>query len=297
VPVVCMSGEFDIADGERRASLFAGDFVVSSPRPPTTKFAAAARSVIEQLLGDRPELAQQRMTATEFSALFQAADRNFSHNEKTLEAVSDLVRQFGCDLETTFMSHPALYAFAGQEFLPYGLGTPLYPHRDTWFGAPACQVTWWCPLDSYETSARVAFHPSYWDSAISNSSSDFDFDQWRQTAEQRVQGDVEALVAQPRPTEPLDLAPEIRIGCPAGGIVMSSVAQLYSIVPNEALRTYFCARFDTVTERDLLSGLGPRNVDAEPRGSSLSSFVRCSDLSPIPAELVAHAFTTRQTTF
>jgi hypothetical protein len=57
-------------------------------------------------------------------------------------------------------------------------------------------------------------------------------------------------------------------------------------VPNDSLITHFNALFQTVNEADLTTGSGPSNVDARASGTSLSTFVRCADFTPIAPDLV-----------
>jgi hypothetical protein len=274
----------EVPDRERRLSLFSGDVFVYSPRPSTLAFCSASRNVIEQMLGPDPIWAQQRMSETEFAVLFKAAARSFGHIVTDL--ASTIVTDFGCDPAATFIGSPSLAATTGRGFIAHGLGVPQHPHRDTWYAASPCQLNWWVPLYDLDASSTFAFHPLYWDMPILNSSSDFDYEEWydaNRTGQSLVMTEP---FAQPRPLDPIDLTPEIRISCPAGGVILSSVAQLYSTVPNETLKTHFSVHFQTVSEADLETGTGASNLDAEAQGTSLSSFVRCSDLSSIPEELV-----------
>ncbi|HXP98900.1 MAG TPA: hypothetical protein VN845_02400, partial [Solirubrobacteraceae bacterium] len=106
----------------------------------------------------------------------------------------------------------------------------------------------------------------------------------RGTADERS-SEIEVL-AEPRPIEAVVLDPDIRIAGPAGGLVLSSAAQLQSIVPNESLITYFGAVFQTVDEADVVAGLGAANVDSESRCITLSRFARCHDLSPVGTQII-----------
>ncbi len=287
MPTVYTSMGSELADGDRRESLFDGNLVVYAPRPSTLALIDLAHSTIEQMLGANPQWAQQRMSETEFAILFSGAERNFSHRHIAMELVSRVVIDFGCDAETTFINPPSLTAITGHGFLPHGLGGPQHPHRDTWFAAPSCQVNWWIPLYNLDTSSSIAFHPRYWDWPVPNSSGEFDYAVWREaTSQRRSPGEEANPFAEPRPLDAIVLTPDIRIACPAGGVILSSVAQFRSTVPNDSLITYFGAHFQTVNRADLITGSGPPNVDAEPRGTSLSTSVRCVDFTPMPPDLI-----------
>lgn len=235
------------------------------------------------MLGRQPMWAQQHMTEPEFAVLVEAAARSL--RRLMPELVSAVVADFGCDPDATYVGPPTLVTTTGQGFMAFGLGLPQHPHRDTWYAASACQVNWWMPLYRTDDSSLLAFHPQYWDLPVHNSSADFDYDTWSAgVGVDPVFGDEP--LAQPRSLDPIELTPDIRISCAAAGVILSSAAHLCSTVPNETLRTHFTVTFRTVHEDDLVAGTGPANLDAAPRGTSLPGFVRCSDLSPIPEELV-----------
>lgn len=284
VPIVHFLPKAEIPDRDRRLALFSGDLFVYEAQPNTLSFCHAARNDLEKTLGPEPMLAQQRMSETEFPILFKAAARNFS--QIVTELAAGIVSDFGCDPSTTFIGESCLAATTGHGFMAHGMGVPQHPHRDTWYAASPCQLNWWIPLYDLDASSSFAFHPQYWDSPIENSSADFDYGQWPGPLWNDDSFPAVPVLSQPRPLVPIDLTPDIRISCPAGNVILSSVAQLYSAVPNETLKTHFSVHFQTVNKSDLESGAGVVNIDAEPRGTSLSSFVRCDDLSPISPRLI-----------
>ena len=282
----------EVAEPERRRSLFAGDLFVYSPRASTRAIASATQEVLEELLGPDAIWAQQRMGEDEFTERFMAAAAELSH--VLPEVASALVTDFGSDADTTYVGTPSLAAATGMGFIAHGLGARLHPHRDTWYAAPRCQLNWWIPLYDLDAGASLAFHPLHWGMPVHNTSSEFDYDKWSEAipfGEDPISSDP---LAQPRALDPIDLTPEVRISCPAGGVIVSSAAQLWSGSPNEALKTNFSLHFTSVSETDLLSGNGPANLDADPRGTSLSRFVRCSDLAPLPRELAQRELQRRE---
>lgn len=293
--IVHALGNDEVSDLDRRRSLFSGDIFVYSPRPSTLAFAGASRRIIESALGPDPFWAQQRMPEPEFVKRFDVGARILS--KVVLDLASGVVADFGCDPETTFIGAPALAAVTGQGFLAHGLGIPQHPHRDTWYAASPYQLHWFIPLHDLDSSAAFAFHLMYWGLPVRNSSRDFDYEEWH--AHNRMgqaTGEQMEPLDQPRPLGPIDLSSEVRISCPAGGVILSSVAQLYSAGPNQTLKTHFSVHFQTVSQGDVESGVGAWNLDAEPYGTSLQTFVRCSDMTPIPEELVRNALERRVVT-
>jgi hypothetical protein len=72
-----------------------------------------------------------------------------------------------------------------------------------------------------------------------------------------------------------------------GGIIMFSGAQLHSTVPNTSGKTRFSIDFRTVHLDDLVAKKGAPNIDSECTGTSLRDFLRTSDLSRVPDDVVA----------
>lgn len=285
MPIVHALTDAEVSDDERRRSVFSGNLFVYSPRPSTLALANASRGVLEYCFGTDPEWAQQEMAENEFVAHFNDAAGTLARIVLPLATV--VVGDFGCDPDATFIGAPSLVATTGMGFLAHGLGAPQHPHRDTWFAASPSEMNWWIPLHDLDASASFAFHPAYWDLPVENTSSGFDYHRWRENRRIRLDSGLADALAQPRPLEPIDLTPDIRISCPAGAVILSSAAQLYSAVPNETARTHFSVHFGVVSQADLQSGSGASNLDARPRGTPLSSFVRCSDLTPLPEDLIA----------
>jgi hypothetical protein len=284
VTIVYAPADAEVSDRDRRLSLFAGNLFVYGPRPSSVAFCRTSRGVIEDLFGDEPEWAQQRMSETRFAALFETAAQRF--RSVVTEVAGSLVADMGCDPAATFFGAPSLTTTTGHGFLAHGLAVRQHPHRDTWYAASPSQLNWWVPLYDLDANSSLAFHPQYWDLPVKNNSGDFDYEEWCDAISTNQTFVAAEPFAQPRSLDPIELTPDIRIACGAGGVVLSSVAQLRSTVPNETLQTHFTVNFQTVNEADLESGAGADNLDASPRGSYLSTFVRCSDLSPIPGELV-----------
>lgn len=282
MPSIYAGTDADFSDANRRASIFEGDFFVYGPRPKTMALCDFSRDTIEQMLGFQPFWAQQRMSETEFATLFGGALRNFARRRTAMDLAAAIVGDLGCDPHATYLSAPSLMAITGQGFLAQGLGGPRHPHRDTWYAASPSQVHWWLSLYDVDELSSLAFHPRYWDLPVLNSSADYVY-----RADHELEGAVNPPgLGEPRPLETIVLSPEIRIASAAGGLVMFSSAQLHSIVPNDTLKTYFLVHFQTVSELDLSQGVGAINLDSEARGSVLSNFLRCDDLSPIPDQLL-----------
>ena len=136
----------------------------------------------------------------------------------------------------------------------------------------------------------MALHPNYWSRAVKNGSSQYNYHKWnvesRQSAAQHVKADTRDRV-QPRPEEPMDLVPDVRLVCDVGGAYMFSAAQMHSTVPNTTRVTRYSIDFRTVHLDDVLGRIGAPNVDSACTGTTIGDYLRCSDLSRLPQEATA----------
>jgi hypothetical protein len=90
----------------------------------------------------------------------------------------------------------------------------------------------------------------------------------------------------PKPVEPIELDPQLRV-CPVGGIIMFSGAQMHSSVPNTSGVTRFSIDFRTVNLDDALARRGAANIDAQCTGTTMRDYLRGTDFSHLPGEIIA----------
>ena len=275
-------------DRERRQLLYAGDFFVRSPGEGSAGLAGLARELSEEAFAPHdPPTAQDNMPAEEYAAILAELKPKFIHHERAKTHIGTLLAEAGCDVEKTYFDVPRLRTMAHGEYMKAGLALQFHPHRDTWFSAPYQQLNWWLPVYAIEAENSMAFHPRYFDAAIKNSSSGYDYDEWNRTGRQQAaQLITKDTRVQPEPQEELELDPDVRVVTPVGGVLIFSAAHLHSTVPNTTDRTRFSIVFRTVNVEDLENGVAARNVDAACTGTTLGDFVRASDLEPLPGELI-----------
>jgi hypothetical protein len=129
----------------------------------------------------------------------------------------------------------------------------------------------------------MAFHPRYWNQAVANDSENFNYYDWNNTgrrdAAQHIKTDTRK---QPKPQEPIELDPQVRLITGPGGVVLFSAAQMHSTVPNTSGVARYSIDFRTVNFDDVVNGIGAPNVDSRPVGTSLRDFMRGTDLERIP---------------
>lgn len=279
-----------VSDQIRRQRLYDGQLFVFTPRPSTIALCEHAKAMIEAAFGSiDPRTAQYQMPVEEYVAIVAPLKPKFIHNDTTKRLVQEILIELNCDLERTYQDVPRLRMVTSDGYLTSGVGYAHHPHRDTWYSAPMCQLNWWLPIYEIETENSMAFHPRYWDQAVQNESSSFNYYDWnkngRKNAAQHIKSDTRK---QPHATEQIELEPQVRVVCPPGGIVLFAGAQLHSTVPNTSGLTRYSIDFRTVHLDDVLTCSGAPNVDSNPVGTSLRDFVRASDFSRLPEEIVAN---------
>jgi hypothetical protein len=277
-----------LSDEVRRDHLYSGDLFVFSPRPSTLAFAAFARSMIEEAFAPRdPRRAQFDMPVEEFAAILSELKPRFIHHPQSKKLLQDIFRDFGCDLTQTYFDVPKMRSMAHGDYLKSGIALAFDPHRDSWFASPLCQQNWWIPIYEIGPDDSMAFHPHYWSKPVKNGSAGYNQYEWnrvgRKSAPQFTKTDTRKI---PRPEEPMDLDPQIRLLAQPGGAIMFSGAQMHSTVPNTAGRTRFSIDFRTVNLADVKAMRGAYNVDSAPTGTTLWELMRADDFSRMDESVI-----------
>ena len=276
------------SDDIRRQQLYEGQLFVYSPRPSSIAFCEFALTIIKEGFGGLdPRVAQRMMPVEEYAAILGKIKPNFIHHQKSKEYIQKLLVEMGCDLEKTYFDVPRMRSSTSDGYLTTGIAYAWHPHRDTWYSAPTCQINWWIPICEIVSENTMAFHPRYWTQPIVNDSAKYNYTEWNKTfrynAAQYLKEDPRPL---PRATEPMELDPQIRLICPAGGIILFSAAQMHSSVPNTSGVTRFSIDFRTVHIDDVTAFRGAPNVDAACTGTTMNDYLRAVDLAHIPEEIV-----------
>jgi hypothetical protein len=277
------------SDDERRAGLYAGDLFVYSPRPSVVALRDFARKMVEDAFRPlEPTTAQFHLPVERYVSILAQLKPAFIHHPACKELLRAILADFGCDAEQVYFDVPRLRSSTAAKYLTAGIAYAFHPHRDTWYSAPHCQLNWWFPIYEIEPTNGMAFHPRYFGRAVKNSSRIYNYARWnaegRRTAAQHVHTDTRP---QPRAEEPLELAPDIRLVPPPGGLILFSGQQLHSTVENTSSRTRFSIDFRTVHVGDVRARRGAPNVDSECTGTTLRDYLRTTDLAHIPEDLVA----------
>jgi hypothetical protein len=278
-----------LPDDARRAELYRGQLFLYSPSPGTMALVDVARRLIREAFGDAdPETAQYAMPVEEYAALLNDLKPRFIHHPDSKKAIQAILAERGCDVDKTYFDVPRLRTATSDNYLTTGIAYAFHPHRDTWYSAPQCQLNWWLPVFDIEAGRSMALHPRYWSEPVRNSSETYNYAEWtsknRFSAAQHVKTDTRV---QPRALDPIELDPQVRLVMPVGSPMVFSAAHLHSTVPNDTGRTRFSIDFRTVHFDDVVDRRGAPNIDSKCTGTTMNDYLRASDLSRIPAEIVA----------
>jgi len=278
------------SDEQRRQLLFEGQLFAYSPRKSTLEFIKFAKTLIEEAFAPLdPETAQYQLSVEQFAAILIKLKPGFIHHPESKRLIQNIFEEMGCDLEQTYFDVPKMRSSTSDNYLTTGIAYAWHPHRDTWYSAPPCQINWWIPIYDIQSDNAMAFHPQYWNRPVKNSSKGYNYYVWNQQNRGEHVGKFlkEDPRPLPKPTEPLELDPQVRLIVPSGGIIMFSGAQVHSSVPNTSGKTRFSIDFRVVHLDDVEGKKGAPIVDEECTGTTMRDYLRGTDFDHIPDNLIA----------
>jgi hypothetical protein len=276
-----------LSDDTRRERLYAGQLFVLNPTRASLALVELAHELISEAFGGRdPERAQFEMAVEDYAALLALLKPKFIHHPRAKQCIQGILRETGCDLEKTYFDVPRMRTATSGDYLTSGIAFAFHPHRDTWYSAPMCQINWWMPIYDIEPSNAMAFHPRYWSQPVRNGSRAYNYAEWIRTSRLEAGKHIKTDTRkQPKPEEPMELDPQLRLLPPPGGIVVFSAAQMHSTVPNDSGRTRFSIDFRTVNIDDVAAHRGAINVDSECTGTCMRDYLRGTDFEHVPEDL------------
>jgi hypothetical protein len=275
-----------MSDDARRKELYRGSVFSISPTPGALKLCQLAKDLIHEAFGNAdPRQIQESMPAEECAKVLAVLKPKFIHHPKAKEYVAEMLRESGCDLAKTYFDVPRMRTAFPGDYLKSGVAYAFHPHRDTWYSAPLFQINWWMPIFELNPENCMALHPHYFSKPIKNGSITYNYHKWniesRHNAAQHVKVDTRV---QPRPEEPVEIEPQIRMIGNVGQAYLFSAAQLHSTVPNTSGATRYSIDFRTVHLDDVMGRIGAPNVDSACTGTTIGDYLRGSDFSHLPKE-------------
>jgi hypothetical protein len=267
----------------RRAAIYAGDIHLCTRVPQSQAIVDWARTLIGDAFGRLdPQRAQFELALDEFVARVGPLKSRFTNDPHTKVLVTELLVAMGCDPDRTYFDLPRLRVVPCDAYLTSGVSYAYKAHRDTWYAHPKMLVNYWAPVFDCVGDNVMSMWVGYWDRAVRNSSSGFDYDRW--VSEQRFKA-ASNIVAEdrphPLPLEPIDATTEMRIAGNAGDMMLFSTCHLHSTAPNVSGVTRFSYDLRTLDIDDLAAGRGPRDPDGQATGTTVGDFLRVADLAPL----------------
>jgi hypothetical protein len=233
-----------ISEEKKRELLYRGQLLVYSPTPSSLALVDFARKMVEAAFHPLdPETAQFHLPVEKYAAILAELKPKFIHAPESKKCIQGMLGDLGFSLEKTYFDVPRMRSSTSDDFLTSGIAYAFHPHRDTWYSAPMCQINWW------------------------------------QNAAQFLKQDTRV---QPKPEEPMELDPQIRVIAPPGGVLLFSAAQMHSSVPNNSGRTRFSIDFRSVNVDDVSARRGAPNVDSACTGTTMGDYLRGTDLTHLP---------------
>ena len=278
-----------VNDSERRRELYRGSVFTYAPNPHALKLCSLASDLVHEAFHPLdPQTLHETMPVEKCVATLAVLKPKFIHHPKAKEYIQGMLADLGCDLEKTYFDVPRLRTAFPGDYLKSGIAYAFHPHRDTWYSAPFCQINFWMPVYPINADNCMALHPRYFDQPIKNGSSRYNYQRWneesRQNAAQHVKTDTRE---QPKPEEPVEIDPQVRMISEVGGAYLFSAAQLHSTVPNSSGQIRYSIDFRTVHLDDVLTRNGAPNVDSACTGTTMRDYLRGSDLSHLPEHAIA----------
>ncbi|HVV66367.1 MAG TPA: hypothetical protein VHC42_12940 [Rhizomicrobium sp.] len=274
-------------DFERRGRLYAGDIFIFDPTPGTRALVALANDMLAEAFAPHdPREIHRHKTAAEVAAILARLKPAFIHHPRCKALLPQILRECGADPDKTYFDVPRLRSAYPSDFLSTGIAYAFHPHRDTWYSAPHCQINWWMPVYPLLPDNAMGFYPDYFSRPVANSSETYNYYRWnaesRAAAASQVGKDTRE---QPKPLEPIR-GVSMRYLPPPGGVIAFSGAQLHETVANTTGIARYSIDFRTVEIDDVRARRGAANVDSRCTGTTMRDYLRASDLSKIPDELV-----------
>src|SRR2546430_674273 len=81
------------------------------------------------------------------------------------------------------------------------------------------------PVYPFVSETAMAFHPNYWNHAVRKGPAGYNYAEWNRTSRQNAAQFIkEDTRKQPKPEEPMELDPQVRVIAPPGGVLLFSAA-------------------------------------------------------------------------
>lgn len=267
-----------------RDRIYAGDFFLMSGSPAATGLGDWAEECIREHFDTPEPLTDYHGWPVEkFIAATAALKSRFTNSERSKELIRSFVLELGEDPGAYFFDVPRLRVVPSYDYLHAGVSYNYAPHRDTWYGGPACQINTWMPVFPIEPDETMAIYPAYFSKHIANSSADFDLKHWIEKERgAAVKQKKDEARKHPLPRVEIDPDAEFLLAGTRGDILVFSGAHFHGSRANRGRRIRFSVDFRLFLEHDLRAGAGPEAIDDQSTNKEYGykALFRVSDFSP-----------------
>jgi hypothetical protein len=266
-----------------RETLYDGAIWLNTQTASAPKLCDLADRFAVEHLGPDPRNAHKRMDVQEFTKKVSALKHGFTNCEESKLLIRDFIREIDQDPADFLFDVPRLRVVPNYDYLHAGVSYAYKPHRDLWYGGPACQLNTWMTVYPIEPSETMMINPAYFDQPVKNSSAGWDLKDWIENQRGKATSNVASEERpHPVPLEDIDDAGEIRVAGERAEMLIFSGAHLHGTVPNHGDLIRFSVDFRLFHIADLRAGQGARNVDSGARNVEYGykDYYSASELSP-----------------
>jgi hypothetical protein len=177
---------------------------------------------------------------------------------------------------------PRLRVIPNFDYMHVGVSYTYKPHRDTWYGSPACQINFWMPIFTIDPAETMPIYPAYFEQSIDNSSGSFDLKQWVEVQRSLAVKQI-TIESREHPTANEDIKTDggLRFAGNRGDMLAFSAHHLHGSQKNTGENIRFSTDFRLFHIDDVSNSKGPIGFDD---GSKNKKYVfkdlfRASDFS------------------
>jgi hypothetical protein len=277
-----------IVPGEEfRPLIYSGAMILHTKLKSTVEFCAYAQQCMRQVFGDQldPRLVHTVLPVEEFVQKVSILKAEFTNSMASKEHIRNFLDEVGQDPGEYFFDVPRIRVVPDYDYLHAGVSYAYLPHRDTWYGAPECQINTWMPVFPIDTDQTMMINPYYFDQPVKNDSDEWDLKHWvtneRPAAIQNIRNEDRR---HPVPLEDVRTDTEFRVAGGIGDMIVFSGSHLHGTVPNRSGRVRYSIDFRVFQSDDLRGSVGAKNQDGAARNMEFGfrDLVRASDFTPYP---------------
>ncbi|WP_459973868.1 phytanoyl-CoA dioxygenase family protein [Mycobacterium sp. MUNTM1] len=268
-----------------RPLVYSGAMILHTKLRSTVEFCGYAQQCIRQVFGDRLDarVVHTELAVEQFVEKVSTLKGEFTNSTASKEHIRNFLEEINQDPEEYFFDVPRIRVVPDYDYLHAGVSYAYLPHRDTWYGAPQCQINTWMPVFPIDPDQTMMINPTYFDRPVQNDSGDWDLQHWvtneRPAATQNINNEDRR---HPVPLEEVGTDTELRLAGGTGDMIVFSGSHLHGTVPNRTGRVRYSIDFRVFHREDLNERAGAANQDGAARNIEfgLRDLLRASDFTP-----------------